>query len=78
MEQKNELPSKSMWIDTHAHIDKLTPGVKEVLRSAKKAGVSRILTIGTELKDWEAGYSDLYTIFSGNLWSFRNAPSLCL
>ena len=41
-----------MWIDTHAHIDKLKMGPTEILEEAKRAGVFRILTIGTELEDW--------------------------
>ena len=44
--------SKPMWIDIHAHIDKLSPSVQEILESAKSDGVFRIITIGTELKDW--------------------------
>ena len=42
-----------MWIDTHAHIDKLKLSPKEVLKKAEQAGVFRILTIGTELEDWK-------------------------
>ena len=45
--------SKPLWIDTHAHLDKLTPSVKTILEQAKESGVFRILTIGTELKDWK-------------------------
>ena len=41
-----------MWIDTHAHIDKLKLSPEEVLKEAEQAGVFRILTIGTELEDW--------------------------
>ena len=52
MEEMNQNSSKEMWIDSHAHIDKLSLGVEETLESAKLAGVFRILTIGTELKDW--------------------------
>ena len=48
----NSVPS-SLWIDSHAHIDKLSHSVIDILKSAKKAGVFRILTIGTELSDWE-------------------------
>ncbi len=43
-----------LWIDSHAHIDKLSSSVLDTLKSAKERGVFRILTIGTELKDWEA------------------------
>ena len=45
--------SKSMWIDTHAHIDKLKSSPEEVLKQAEQVGVYRILTIGTEREDWE-------------------------
>lgn len=44
--------ARPLWIDSHAHIDKLTPRTEEVLKSARDSGVYRILTIGTELKDW--------------------------
>ena len=40
------------WIDTHCHIDKLTGEPKEILETALKAGVFRVLTIGTEWEDW--------------------------
>lgn len=46
--------SKSMWIDTHAHIDKLKLRPEEVLERAGQAAVYRILTIGTERGDWDA------------------------
>ena len=54
MDRANSISSQLMWIDSHAHIDKLTPHVPELLESAKKAGVFRILTIGTELSDWRS------------------------
>ncbi|MCY4321507.1 MAG: TatD family hydrolase, partial [Bdellovibrionaceae bacterium] len=41
-----------MWIDTHAHIDKLKLSLSEVLDKAFTAGVFRIVTIGTEKEDW--------------------------
>lgn len=51
---EKEKPSfQALWIDSHAHIDKLSPSVPDLLKSAKSAGVHRILTIGTERKDWE-------------------------
>lgn len=43
---------KALWIDSHAHIDKLSLPVEEVLKSAQREGVFRIITIGTELSDW--------------------------
>lgn len=48
----SDLPP-ALWIDSHAHIDKLKPAPLEILKSAKGAGVFRILTIGTELSDWQ-------------------------
>ena len=42
-----------MWIDTHAHLDKLKPVVSDVLQEAHSASVYRIITIGTEKKDWK-------------------------
>ncbi|MBC6415916.1 MAG: TatD family hydrolase [Bdellovibrionales bacterium] len=41
-----------MWIDTHCHIDKLKESPENVINLAKKKGVLCLLTIGTELKDW--------------------------
>ena len=45
--------SQTMWIDTHAHIDKLTLSPNQVLQQADQAGVYRVITIGTEREDWE-------------------------
>ncbi|MGI9548504.1 MAG: TatD family hydrolase [Bdellovibrionales bacterium] len=42
-----------MWIDTHAHLDKITLPMEEVLKEAQASSVSSIITIGTELEDWE-------------------------
>jgi TatD DNase family protein len=41
------------WIDVHAHLDMLEDSPAETLRKAKEAGVSKIVTIGTEPKDHE-------------------------
>ena len=53
VEGKLNYLGKKKWIDSHAHIDKLKPGVSEILDSAEKAGVFCILTIGTEREDWD-------------------------
>ena len=52
-----------MWIDSHTHIDKLKREPLEVLNLAQQSGVFRILTIGTELKDWPTvvSLSDKYS-----------------
>ena len=42
-----------MWIDTHAHLDKLKLETSDVIQQAKSASVRRIITIGTEREDWE-------------------------
>lgn len=39
------------WIDMHAHLDKLDEGVEKALLAAEKAGVHKIITIGTEPAD---------------------------
>lgn len=39
------------WIDVHTHLNMLEEGVEEGLRRAKEAGVSRVITIGTEPED---------------------------
>ena len=52
MEQKAGSFGQELWIDSHAHIDKLSLNVQEILKKARAEGVFRILTIGTELKDW--------------------------
>ena len=41
-----------MWTDSHAHLDKLSGGAAAALREAAKASVHRVITIGTEPKDW--------------------------
>lgn len=40
-----------MWIDMHAHLDKLEEGPEAALKLAKAAGVERIVTIGTDPAD---------------------------
>jgi TatD DNase family protein len=40
-----------MWIDVHAHLDKLEEGPQAAVEAALAAGVSRIITIGTEPSD---------------------------
>ena len=50
---KLQNPLKNMWIDSHAHIDKLNKSPREVLEKARQAGVFRVLTIGTEWEDWK-------------------------
>jgi TatD DNase family protein len=40
-----------MWIDVHAHLDKLEEGPDAALKLAIAAGVSRIITIGTDPSD---------------------------
>lgn len=39
------------WIDLHAHLDKLDEGPDEALRLAREAGVTRVVTIGTDPAD---------------------------
>jgi TatD DNase family protein len=40
-----------MWIDVHAHLDKLEEGPQVAVDTALAAGVSRIITIGTDPSD---------------------------
>lgn len=40
-----------MWIDVHAHLDKLEEGPQAAVDAALAAGVARIITIGTEPSD---------------------------
>ena len=42
----------SMWIDTHAHLDKLKPEPEIILKEAKRFSVDAVFTIGTSLTDW--------------------------
>ena len=44
---------KIAWIDSHAHVDKLSLKTSNLIKQAKQANVYRIITIGTELKDWQ-------------------------
>jgi TatD DNase family protein len=39
------------WIDVHCHLDRLEGGSEKALQEALNAGVSRIITIGTEPAD---------------------------
>lgn len=39
------------WIDVHCHLDRLEGGSEKALQEALSAGVSRIITIGTEPAD---------------------------
>jgi TatD DNase family protein len=39
------------WIDVHAHLNMLEEGVDGAIANAKAAGVTRIITIGTEPQD---------------------------
>lgn len=41
------------WTDTHAHLDKLKIHIPDMLQAAQEQNVSRIISIGTELKDWQ-------------------------
>lgn len=41
------------WIDVHAHLDMLEDSPEIALQKAKEAGVSKIVTIGTEPSDHE-------------------------
>ncbi len=53
MSIKDSTKADIFWIDSHAHIDKLSGPVEETLKKAQEAKVFRILTIGTEPEDWE-------------------------
>ena len=50
--QTFDLISVSMWIDTHAHLDKLKPEPEVILKEAQNSSVDTIFTIGTCLNDW--------------------------
>jgi TatD DNase family protein len=39
------------WIDIHCHLDRLEGGPEAALKLAREAGVSKIITIGTEPED---------------------------
>lgn len=41
-----------MWIDTHAHLDKLKNRPEDILTEASRNQVKTVFTIGTNLKDW--------------------------
>ena len=45
--------SKMEWIDVHSHLDKLEEGVEASIQNARAAGVKRLITIGTELGDFQ-------------------------
>lgn len=48
---KNPSLAKHPWLDVHAHLNFLEDSVEQSLEKAKKAGVRRIITIGTEPGD---------------------------
>jgi len=52
MDKEGKKTFRPLWIDSHAHIDKLSSNVLDILQSAKEKGIFRILTIGTEFEDW--------------------------
>lgn len=50
--RENSLNSKiSQWIDIHCHLDRLEGGPEAALNLARAAGISKIITIGTEPED---------------------------
>ena len=63
-----------MWTDSHAHLDKLSEGAEAALREAGAASVHRILTIGTEPKDWPEviRFSEM---FNGGAFASADLPS---
>ena len=52
MKQTSGPVERELWIDSHAHIDKLSLSPEEALSLAKSEAVFRVLSIGTEFKDW--------------------------
>ncbi|MBC7753557.1 MAG: TatD family hydrolase [Moraxellaceae bacterium] len=50
-ESKNESSALPTWIDIHCHLDRLEGGSEAALNLARAAGVSKIITIGTEPED---------------------------
>lgn len=56
-----------MWVDTHCHLPMLSHGTREeILARAKTAGLTHLVTIGTEPKDWEP--SRLAAAEQGNVY----------
>ena len=47
------------WIDSHCHLDGyLNQGVlPDIINRAQASGVHQMITIGTDLKDWEVNYN---------------------
>ena len=43
---------KLEWVDSHTHLNMLDIEPKESLKLAQEAGVIKVITIGTEPKDW--------------------------
>lgn len=42
-----------MWTDLHAHLGFLTIGPDQAVQNAKSQGLKRVITIGTDVKDWD-------------------------
>lgn len=51
LEGKMNLSASPTWIDIHCHLDRLEGGSEAALNMARAAGVSKIITIGTEPED---------------------------
>ncbi len=47
-----------MWIDVHTHLHMLKQPLPEILESAKKSGVQKMISIGTHPSDWDSVLSD--------------------
>lgn len=48
----NELDKKEEWTDVHTHLNMLDIPVESAVEEAADVGVERMITIGTEPKDW--------------------------
>ena len=44
--------SSGFWIDVHTHLHFLKPSCSEIIKSAKKNNVRRLITVGTNGEDW--------------------------
>ena len=42
-----------MWIDVHTHLHMLKQPIADVLKKAKESDVQKMITIGTQLSDWD-------------------------
>ena len=50
---KETFKGERMWIDVHTHLHMLKKPLEEIFQQAKESDVQKMITIGTQLSDWD-------------------------